>query len=173
MHKHSAWIRWLGKQLVVLQDRGRGFAPAGECLSGGAQKGTQDALSDTCRGTRCALVRCAQAATASQGLDGSPVSQRCCGRSAGRTSTAMQHAQVKQHSASLARAGVAHCLEVLLISGGCVSVAPQARSEFRRTAVGRRASLVTFLSRTRKSLGRRGELPASAVKSTTSHLKKH
>ena len=156
----------------MLKDRSREFVPAAEFLSGGAQQRTQDALGDTCRGTRCALVRCAQATTASQGLDGSPVSQRCCGRSAGRTSTAMQHAQVKQHSASLARAGVAHCLEALLISGGCVSVAPQARSEFRRTAVGRRASLVIFLSQTRKSLARRGELPAPAA-NTTTHLKKH
>jgi hypothetical protein len=166
MHKYSGWMQWLGKRLVVLQGRGRGFAPAGEFLSGGAQKGTQDALGDTCRGTHCALVRCAQATTASQGLDGSPVSQRCCGRSAQRTGTAMQHAQVKRHSASRARASVAHRKDVLLISGGCVSVAPQARSEFRRTAVGRRASLVTFLSRTRKSLGRRGELPTTVTKTT-------
>ena len=155
----------------MLKDRSREFVPAAEFLSGGAQQRTQDALGDTCRGTRCALVRCAQATTASQGLDGSPVSQRCCGRSAQRTSTAMQHAQVKRHSASRARASVAHCLEVLLISGGCVSVAPQARSEFRRTAVGRRASLVTFLSRTRKSLGRRDELPASVFKAKTASKK--
>ena len=170
MHKQHVFFHG---QVGLSKRGGRDFAPAGEFLSGGAQKGTKDALGDTCRGTRCALVRCAQAATASQAIDGRPVSQRCCGRSAQRTSTAMQHAQVKKHSTSRARASVAHCLEVLLISGGCVSVAPQARSEFRRTAVGRRASLVTFLSRTRKSLGRRDELPAPAVKSTTPHLKNH
>jgi len=164
MHKQCVFFHG---QMGLSKRGGRDFALAGEFLSGGAQKGTKDALGDTCRGTRCALVRCAQAATASQELDGSPVSRRCCGRSAQRTSTAMQHAQVKRHSASRERASVAHCLEVLLISGGCVNVAPQARSEFRRTAVGRRASLVTFLSQTRKSLGRRGELPAPVAKTTT------
>jgi hypothetical protein len=78
----------------------------------------------------------------------------------------MQHAGVKKRSATGARASVAHWVEVFLTSGGCVSAALQARSEFRRTAVGRRASLVTFLSRTRKSLGRRGELPIAATKTT-------
>ena len=169
MHKQRVFFHG---QVGLFKRGGRDFAPAGEFLSGGAQKGTKDALGNACRGTRCALVRCAQTATASQAIDGRPVSQQSCGRSAGRTSTAMQHAQVKQHSASRARASVAHCLEVLLISGGCVNVAPQARSEFRRAAVGRRASLGTFLSRTRKSLGRWGELPASAA-NTTSHLKNH
>jgi hypothetical protein len=52
-----------------------------------------------------------------------------------------------------------------------VSEALPARSEFRRTAVGRRASLVTFLSRTRKSLGRRDELPASVFKAKTASKK--
>ena len=73
----------------------------------------------------------------------------------------MQHVAVKKRNATGVHASVAHGVEVLLISGGCVSAAPVARSEFRRTAVGRRASLVTFLSRTRKSLGHRDELPAS------------
>ena len=58
-------------------------------------------------------------------------------------------------------------VEVLHFSGGCLNAALQARSEFRRRAVGRRASWVTFLSRTRKLLARRGELPASAVNDTT------
>ena len=75
--------------------------------------------------------------------------------------------KIIQHEALVtagARKRRALLVEVLPISGGCLNVATQERSEFRRTAVGRRASLVTFLSRTRKSLGRRDELPASAVK---------
>jgi hypothetical protein len=131
MHKQRVFFHG---QVGLSKRGGRDFAPAGEFLSGGAQKGTKDALGDTCRGTRCALVRCAQTATASQAIDGRTVSQQSCGRSAEKTSTAMQHAQVKRHSASRARASVAHRNDVLLISGGCVSVAPQARSEFRRTA---------------------------------------
>jgi len=79
----------------------------------------------------------------------------------------MQHAGVKKRSATGARASVAHWVEVFLTSGGCVSAALQARSEFRRTAVDRRASLVIFLSQTRKSLARRGELPAPVAKTST------
>ncbi len=170
MHKQRVFFHG---QVGLSKRGGRDFAPAGELLSGGAQKGTKDALGNSCRGTRCALVRCAQTATASQAIDGRPVSQQSCGRPAGKASAVTKHADVKRHSATRARASVAHRNDVLLISGGCVSVAPQARSEFRRTTVGRRASLVTFLSRTRKSLGRRDELPAPAVKSTTPHLKNH
>jgi hypothetical protein len=46
----------------------------------------------------------------------------------------MQHVAVKKRSATGVRANVAHGVEVLLISGGCVSAAPQARREFCRTA---------------------------------------
>ena len=55
----------------------------------------------------------------------------------------------------------------LHFSGGCLNVALKARSEFRRIAVGRRASLVTFLSRTRKLLARRCDEPASVIQGIT------
>lgn len=63
-----------------------------------------------------------------------PVSQRRCGRPAKQTSCVMKHMAVKKRSATCARASVAHGMDVLLISGGCVSAAPQARREFRQTA---------------------------------------
>jgi len=72
-----------------------------------------------------------------------------------------------RHNASGARKRRApRFVDVLHISGGCLNVATKERSEFRRIAVGRRASLVTFLSRTRKLLARRCDEPASAKKHT-------
>ncbi|WP_260674005.1 hypothetical protein [Comamonas aquatica] len=47
--------------------------------------------------------RFAQTATASQVVDGMPISQQSCGRPAGRTSTVMKHAQRKWRSAACAR----------------------------------------------------------------------
>ncbi len=46
----------------------------------------------------------------------------------------MQHVAVKKRNATGVHASVAHGVEVLLISGGCVSAAPQAWREFRGTA---------------------------------------
>ena len=159
----------------AFQFRGREFAPAGDLLSFVLPNARRQTKGDSAERLAVELAarrrRCAQTTTASQVADGRPVSQQSCGRSAESISAVTKHAKVKTHSAPRARASVAHCEEVLLISGGCVSVAPQARSEFRRTAVGRRASLVTFLSRTRKSLGRRDEIPASVDK-TSSAFKK-
>ena len=154
----------------MVKDRGRDFAPAGESLSFASPKESDQRKGDSAECFAVELAarcwRCVRTATASQVAGGSPVSQRCCGRPAGRASAVTKHANVKRHSATRARASVAHLKEVLLISGGCMSAAPAARSEFRRTAVGRRASLVTFLSRTRKSLARRCDEPASTNKHT-------
>jgi len=63
-----------------------------------------------------------------------PVSQRRCGRPAKQTGCVMQHVAVKKRNATGVHASVAHGVEVLLISGGCVSAAPQAWREFRGTA---------------------------------------
>ena len=63
-----------------------------------------------------------------------PVSQRCCGRPAKQTRCVMKHVAVKKRSATGVCASVAHGVDVLLISGGCASAAPQARREFCRTA---------------------------------------
>lgn len=63
-----------------------------------------------------------------------PVSQRCCGRPAKQTRCVMKHVAVKKRSATGVRASVAHGVDVLLISGGCMSAAPQACREFCWTA---------------------------------------
>jgi hypothetical protein len=61
-----------------------------------------------------------------------------------------------------------------LISGGCLNAALQARSEFRRTAVGRRAFWFLFVAH-KKELARRGEtrpLQATTQQKQKQHQKK-
>lgn len=58
------------------------------------------------------------------------------------------------------------------ISGGCLSEALQARSEFRRKAVGRRAFGVLFVAH-KKYLARRCDEPASALQKELSPAKTH
>ena len=73
----------------------------------------------------------------------------------------MKISQLLDISCNARKRRAPNVVEVLHISGGCLNVATKERSEFRRTAVGRRASLVTFLSRTRKLLARRCDEPTS------------
>ncbi|CAC9681210.1 Uncharacterised protein [Comamonas aquatica] len=74
---------------------------------------------------RCTTIAC---------LPRRPVSQRCCGRPAKQIRCVIKHVAVKKRSATGVCASVAHGVDVLLISGGCASAAPQARREFCRTA---------------------------------------
>jgi len=109
----------------AFQFRGREFAPAGDLLSFVSPNERRQSKGDSAERFAVELAarlwRCAQTATASQVAGGSPVSQQSCGRSAGKASAVTKHADVKRHSATRARASVAHRKEVLLISGGCVS----------------------------------------------------